>query len=154
MREKIKRTTCLLILCVLALEIRIHAQQARTGYTGFALTSPLEVSVGQDNNFLIDRLTNNERLFNLSLPPSVQRETALARPKKFSDQVVLLDAPTVSFLSDSPRREFAVNYRPEFEIFRQNSDQNAWNHDLSLGFAYLFTRTTEFFVGDIYRQTQ
>src|SRR5262247_784703 len=133
-------TKCLLLLCVIAFAGKAYGQQAKGGYTGFAFTSPLEVSMGQDNNFLIDKSSNADRLFLLSLPPSVQSATPLSQPKKFNDQVLLLTAPTISFLNDTRRREFAVNYRPEFEIFRTNGDQNSWNHEFSLGFAYLLNR--------------
>jgi hypothetical protein len=143
-----------LILCLSLFAERLYAQQARSGYTGFALTSPLEISGGQDSNFLVDRTTNNDRVFFLSLPPSVQRDTPLNEPKTFSDQVFLLNAPTLSFLSDSPRREFALNYKPEFELFRQNGDQNSWNHYFTGGFAYLLNRKTEIFAGDTLNTTQ
>src|SRR5262249_4489829 len=89
-----------------------------------------------------------------SLPPSVQRATPLDQPKTFSDQVLLLNAPTLSFLSDSPRREFALNYKPEFEFFRQNGDQNSWNHCFTGGFADLVNRKTEICAGDTLNITQ
>src|SRR5262245_9918435 len=110
--------TVVLTLCICILTVRLYGLQALTVYTGFPFTSPLEISAGQDNGFLIDRTTNNDKLFYLSLPASVQRETPLYAPKQFNDQVLLLNMPTLSFLSDSPRREFAFNYKPEFEIFR------------------------------------
>jgi hypothetical protein len=132
---------------------RLYAQQARSGYTGFAFTSPLEVSAGNDNGFLIERVVSNG-LPNPLLPPGVPAGTALNEPGRYTDQVLLLTAPTVSFLKDSPRREFAVNYQPEFEIFRQNPDQNAWNHNFSAGFAYLLNRKTEIFAGDTLIATQ
>jgi hypothetical protein len=140
-------------MCLCLIASSLYAQQARTGYTGFALTSPLEVSVGEDNGFLIDRTTNNDRLFYLSLPASVQRSTPLYAPKQYSDQVFLLNMPTLSFLGDSPRRELAFNYKPEFEIFRANGDQNSINHNFSAGFAYLLNRRTEIFAGDSYVST-
>jgi len=144
----------LLTLSLLLCAVQAYAQQARSGYTGFALTSPLEVSGGQDSNFLIDRTSTLEKLFFLSLSPTVQQQTPLAQPKAFDDQVLLVNAPTLSYLADTQRLELAVNYRPEFELFRQNSDQNAWNHDFSAGFAYLLNRRTEIFVGDMFRATQ
>src|SRR5438067_1043802 len=98
-----KRAAVVLCLCLLA--SRLYGQQARTGYTGFAFTSPAEISTGYDSGFLIDRTTNNDRLFYLSLPATVQRATPLYAPKQFNDEVILFNAPTLSFLGDSPRRE-------------------------------------------------
>src|SRR5262245_45494092 len=132
---KMKRAVLALGLCLFA--GRLYGQQARTGYTGFAFTSPFEISAGYDSGFLIDRTTNNDKLFFLSLPASVQRATPLNAPQQFNEEVLLVDLPTLSFLSDSPRREMGFNYQPEFEIFRQNGDQDSWNHNFSAGFAYL-----------------
>jgi hypothetical protein len=76
----------------------------------------LEVSVGYDRNFLVDRVTREQKLFFLSFSPTFQRETPLSQPKKYDDQVLLLTGPTASFISDSQRRQLAFTYGPEFEI--------------------------------------
>jgi len=43
---------------------------------------------------------------------------------------------------------------PEFEIFRQNSDLNAWNHAAMADFTYIPSRTTRFVIADEYHGAQ
>src|SRR5687768_7675510 len=112
--------TLALILCILITATGAFGQAA--GYNGLTFTSPLELSVGNDKNFLIDRLTPEQRLFYLSFSPGVQRATPLSQHNEHDDQVMLLSGPTASFISDSRRRELSFNYKPEFEMFRHNSD--------------------------------
>jgi hypothetical protein len=141
-----------LILCLLATATTAFGQAA--GYHGFTLSSPLDVSIGTDRNFLIDRLTPEQRLFYLSLSPGVQRATPLTQHNEHDDEVMLLTAPTASFISDSRRRELSFSYRPEFEIFRHNSDQNSVNHDGNVSFSYWMGRRTNIIIRDAYRSSK
>jgi hypothetical protein len=140
------------ILCILLTATGAFGQAA--GYNGITLTTPLEVNVGTDRNFLIDRLTPEQRLFYLSFNPSVQRETPLSQHKEHDDQVMLINGPTMSFISDSRRRELSFGYKPEFEIFRHNGDQNSWNHDGNVSFSYWLGRRTNIVVRDAYRSSK
>src|SRR5580765_8432048 len=89
------------------------AQQGKTGYTGFTFASPAEISVGRDNNFLVDRTPADEKLLILSLPATVLVAAPDLRPKRLDDTVYLLKPPTIAFQSDSQRREFSFAYQPE-----------------------------------------
>ena len=148
--------TLALILCFLMIGAVAEAQgpaPQRAGYNGFSLTTPLEVSVGYDRNFLVDRVTPEQKLFFLSFSPTFQRETPLSLPKKYDDQVLLLTAPTASFISDSQRRQLAFSYRPEIEIFQTYRDQNSWNHDAMVSYSYSIKRKVNISVGDKYRSS-
>src|SRR5690348_15325122 len=69
-------------------------------HEGFQFTSPLSLSAGYDNNFLVGS-------------------------QALDDTVVLLTAPTLSWTRNTHRTNFTVDYQPEFEIFSQNSNLNA-----------------------------
>src|SRR5436190_1221867 len=98
-----KKTAFVLALLLTALPS--YAQHAQSGFTGFSLITPAEVSVGPDNNFLVDRVTPDQRLLVLSLPASVLPGAPSLRPSRLSDNVMLLKAPTLAFLGDSQKRE-------------------------------------------------
>ncbi len=74
-----------LVLCLLSFSLPLFAQQGTVGISGFSFVAPLKVGVGTDNNFLVDRTPPNERLFDLSLPPSVQRLAPGTFPKRLDD---------------------------------------------------------------------
>src|SRR5688500_4083703 len=109
-----------LTLFVFLLAAPLQAQQGTSSYGDLQFTTPIRVSVSSDNNFLVDRTGINERLFLLSLPPSVLPFSTDLQPKRLADQVVTLSLPTISLLNDSARRLFSVSYRPEFEVFLRN----------------------------------
>src|SRR5262245_62123078 len=138
---------------LLLLASPLFGQQAVFRPGGFSFLTPLVVSVTHDSNFLIDRSDPEQKLFLLSLPPSVLlvRETG---PVQTSDQVLTLDLPTLAYQKGSRRYEVVGRYMPEFEIFQHNSDQNAWNHAAMADFAYFPTRTTRFVVSDTYYGAQ
>lgn len=143
-----------LILCLLSLTMPAAAQQGRTGFSGFSFLTPLQMSVGTDNNFLVDRSTPDQKLFVLSLPASVQTQAPDIRPKRFSDKVMLLKLPTIGFLNDSPRHEFTFSYQPEFEMFQRTHDQNSWNNSANVNFAYNVTRRFQMILADGYRSSK
>jgi hypothetical protein len=141
------------VLLLLALASPVFAQQAVFRPGGFSLITPLQVAITQDNNFLIDRTDPKERLFFLSLPPSVLVGSE-AGPIKASDQVLTLRMPTATYQKGGRRYELSGSYMPEFEIFRQYSDQNAWNHIANADFTYIPTRTMRFVIADTYYGSQ
>jgi hypothetical protein len=136
-----KKTALALFLFLGALPL--FAQHGQNGYTGFSLTSPAQISVGSDKNFLVDRTPADQKLFYMSLPASLLPAAPDLRPLKLDDTVYLVKAPTLAFLSDTQKREFSLTYQPEFELFKTNSDQNSWNHSASMDFSYLLTRRGE-----------
>ena len=142
-----KKLFSVLFLTVLASPL--FGQQAVFRPGGFSFITPLQISVTQDNNFLIDRTDPSQRLFLLSLPPSVLLGSETG-PIKASDQVLTLAMPTLAYQKGSRRYELVGSYMPEFEIFGHNSDQNSWNHAAMADFTYFPTRTTRFVVTDTY----
>ena len=137
------------VLSLTVLASPLFGQQAVFRPGGFSFITPLQISVTQDNNFLIDRTDPSQRLFLLSLPPSVLLGSETG-PIKASDQVLTLDMPTLAYQKGSRRYELVGSYMPEFEIFRQNSDQNSWNHAAMADFTYFPSRTTRFVITDTY----
>jgi hypothetical protein len=141
------------VLSLMVLTSPLFGQQAVYRPGGFSFITPLQVSVTQDNNFLIDRTDPKQRAFLLSLPPSVLLGTETG-PIKASDQVLTLTMPTLTYEKGGRKYELVGSYMPEFEIFRQYSDQNAWNHVGSADFTYIPTRTMRFVVADTYYGSQ
>src|SRR5678815_693946 len=141
------------VFSLIALASPLFGQQAVFRPGGFSFITPLQISITQDNNFLIDRTDPSQRLFLLSLPPSVLlgRETG---PVTASDQVLTVAAPTLAYEKGSRRYELVGGYMPEFEIFRQNSDLNASNHAAMADFTYIPSRTTRFVIADEYHGAQ
>jgi len=76
---------------------------------GFQLTSPLSLSAGYDENFDVGAQAVN-------------------------DTVTLLTLPTLSWTKSTHRTSFSIDYEPEFELFSQHQDLNAWNHSATLRF--------------------
>ncbi len=141
-------------LLMIATTLPLYAQQGKSGYSGLSFITPLTINAGHDSNFLIDRTKPGERLFFLSLPPSVQFMAPNALPQRFDDQVLILGLPKTAFVSDSMRHQLTVSYQPEFEIFRGNRDQNSWNHEAGADFSYFPTRRTQISVGDNFRTSK
>jgi len=140
--------TPVLVLFLLLLPGFLYAQQGATGIEGVSLVAPLKVSGGSDNNFLVDRTQPAERLFLLSLPPSVQLLAPAAIPQRVKDDVMVLTVPKLAFQNYGPRHELTITYVPEFEMFRQNSDLNSWNHDAGIAFGYHLSRRVKVSAGD------
>jgi hypothetical protein len=142
----------LLVLFLLSISTPLLAQQGASG--GLTFITPLQLSVGQDNNFLVDRTDPAERLFVLSLPPSVQSLAPDILPKKLSDNIMMLTLPRLAYQNDSQRHEFSATYMPEFEMFQVNRDLNTWNHSATAQFTYFLNRTMAFSISDGYRSSK
>jgi hypothetical protein len=129
----------------------LFAQQGAVGISdGFSFVAPLKVGVGPDNHFLVDRTPLTDRLFVLSLPPSVQPFAPDLRPKRLNDEVMTLTLPKIAFQNYSRRHELVMTYVPQIEMFRDNSDQNSWSHDAALSFTYHLSRNIQVSAGDSY----
>jgi hypothetical protein len=100
-----------LVVRSLALALALVAAHAQDRPNGFYLTSPLSLSAGYDQGFLVGSRATN-------------------------DSVTLLTAPTFDWMRTTHRTDFSFNYQPEFEIFSRNPDLNAWNHSSALRYRY------------------
>jgi hypothetical protein len=143
-----------LVLCLLVPSASLLAQQGSVGVPGFSFVAPFKVAVGTDNNFLVDRTPPVERVFVLSLPPSIQPLAPDIKPKQLSDEVMTLTLPKFAFQNYGRRHELVLTYVPEIEMFRDNSDQNSWSHDAAATFTYHLSRSLQISVGDAYRTTK
>lgn len=144
----------LLAVCLFSLSAPLLAQQGQTGVNGFSFIAPMQISAGTDSNFLVDRTNPNERLFVLSLSPSVQPGAPDIRPKQLDDQVMMITMPKMAFQNDSKRHEFTATWVPEFELFHHNTDQNSMNHQAVAGFTYFLARNMSISVGDTYKSSK
>lgn len=142
------------VLCLISLATPVFGQQGRYRLGRFSLITPLQIAGTQDSNFLIERGDPLQRLFMLSLPPSVLLGAPQAGPQRVSDQTLMLTMPTLAFQNGSRRHEITATYMPEFELFRTYHDQNAWNHKAMADFTYFPSRKTRFIIGDEYRGSQ
>jgi hypothetical protein len=95
---------------------------------GFELTSPLSVSAGYDNNFIVGTQT-------------------------LSDTVTIVTAPTVAWSTSTRRTVFSLDYEPEFEIFASNSNLDAANHAAHLAFRHKFNADWSLDIGDAFFST-
>lgn len=72
-------------------------------FDGIRFTSPLSLSGGHDENFIVG-------------------------DGELDDTVYLFNAPTLSLLKNTHSTDFSVNYQPEFEFFSRHPGLNSWNH--------------------------
>jgi hypothetical protein len=130
----------------------LWAQQGSTG--GVQFVSPLRLAVGTDNNFQVDRTDPNEKLFVLSLPPSIQPAAAEIKPKVLDDKFFTLTLPKIAYQNESRRHELVLTWVPEFEFYRENTDQNAMSQEAAIGFSHFLSRNMQIAVGDVYRTSR
>ena len=144
----------LLLVVFLGSVPSLWAQQAQTGIDGLQFGSPLRIAGGSDNNFLVDRTDPNEKLLILSLPPSVQTSAPDIRPLILDDKIIVLTMPKIAYQNNSRRHEIYASWLPEFELFKNNGDQNAVNQDATAGFNYYLRRNIQAWIGDTYRTSK
>jgi hypothetical protein len=101
-----RRGLLLLLGIVPALFVEV-AGRAQERPNGFYLTSPLSLSSGYDDNFLV-----GSRLLDGS--------------------VSLLTSPTFSWITNTHRTMVSVDYQAEFEMFSKDENLDAWNHAANL----------------------
>ena len=111
---------------VLGLNSAVPARAQRTD--GFQLTSPLSLSAGYDENFAVGSQT-------------------------LSDTVTLLTLPTLSWTRNTHRTNFSIDYQPEFELFSQHQDLNAWDHSATLRFTQRINGRLTLEAGDSFLST-
>ena len=81
---------------------------------GFYLMTPLSLSSGYDNNFVVG-------------------------PRALDDSVSLLTTPTFTWMTNTHRSMFSADYTGEFELFANHQDMDAWNHAANLHFRHQIT---------------
>ena len=126
--ESKQMRSALLILSgvVLALNSVVPAWAQRPD--GFQLTSPLSLSAGYDENFAVGS-------------------------QVLDDTVTLLTLPTLSWTKRTNRTNFSIDYEPEFELFSQHQDLNAWNHSATLRLTHRINGRLTFEAGDSFLST-
>jgi hypothetical protein len=95
---------------------------------GFQLTSPLSLSAGYDENFAVGS-------------------------QVLDDTVTLLTLPTLSWTRNTGRTKFSIDYEPEFELFSQHQDLNAWNHSATLRLTHRINGRLTLEAGDSFLST-
>jgi len=95
---------------------------------GFQLSSPLSLSAGSDENFPVGS-------------------------QVLDDTVTLLTLPTLSWTRSTHRTDFSVDYEPEFELFSQHENLNAWNHSATLRFTRRINGRLTLEAGDSFLST-
>jgi hypothetical protein len=95
---------------------------------GFYLTSPLSLSSGYDQGFIAGSTT-------------------------FDDNVTLITAPTVAFKRSTHRLEFLADYQPEFDLYANHSELNAWNHAAVTRLQYQINARWSFNAGNLFQST-
>ena len=113
------------ILLALLMEVEGRAQERPNG---FYLTTPLSLSAGYDQNFVVNSTTQ-------------------------SDTVSILTSPTLSWIASTHRTSFSADYQPEFEIFAHDQNLNAWNHSATLRYSYRINSRLSLDAGDSFLST-
>jgi hypothetical protein len=98
------------------------------GSDGFQLTSPLSLSTGYDDNFVVGS-------------------------QALDDTVTILTLPTLSWTKSTHRTTFSIDYEPEFELFSQHQDLNAWNQSATLRLTHRFSGRLTLDAGDSFLST-
>jgi len=111
---------------ILALNSVVPAWAQRSD--GFQLTSPLSLSAGYDENFVVGS-------------------------QVLDDTVTLLTSPTLSWTRSTHRTDFSIDYEPEFELFSQHQNLNAWNHSAALRLTHRINGRLTLEAGDSFLST-
>ena len=114
-------------LCA-ALALTLASAHAQDRPNGFYLLSPMQLSGGYDQGFILGSSPLN-------------------------DSVTLLTAPTFAWMLSNHRTDFFVDYQPEFEIFSRNPGLDAWNHNARLRYLYRINSRWNFDAGDLFLST-
>ena len=122
-----RRGLLLLLGIVAALLVEV-AGWAQERPNGFYLTSPLSLSAGYDDNFVVNS-------------------------RAVDDTVSILTAPTFSWIKSTHRAYFSVDYQPEFELFARYSSLDSWNHSATLRYSYRINSRLSGEAGDSFLST-
>jgi hypothetical protein len=71
----------------------------------------------------------------------------------FTDGLYLFSPSLLAVRKFSPRTQFSAMYAPEFELFGENRELNAWNHSARLGATLKFSPRFSFDMGDSFLST-
>jgi hypothetical protein len=105
-----------------------NAGRAQERPNGFYFTSPLSLSSGYDDNSLV-----GSRLLDGS--------------------VSLLTSPTFTWITNTHRTMFSVDYQGEFEMFSRDASLDAWNHAANLHIHHQITSRLSLDAADSYLST-
>jgi hypothetical protein len=108
--------------------LAFHSVAWAQRFDGFQLASPLSVSAGLDQNFAVGS-------------------------HGLDDTITLLTLPTLSWTRNTHRTDFSIDYEPEFELFSQHQDLNAWNHSATLRFTHQINGRLILEAGDSFLST-
>jgi hypothetical protein len=97
-------------------------------HRGFFFTSPLTVTGGHESKFIVD-------------------------DRELSDNVVLIELPTLSLLRLSPRGELSISYQPEYQAFATHHELSALDHNGELVFARDLSPQLHVGLGDTFIST-
>jgi hypothetical protein len=95
---------------------------------GFYLNSPLSVSSGYDSGFIVGS-------------------------QALSDNVTLIEGPTLDWTTSTHRDQFSLDYQPELEIFAQHPGLDAWNQDATLRLSHRINSRWSIDAGDSFLST-
>jgi len=122
-----RRWLLLLLGLVAALSLGLPGR-AQDRLNGFYLTSPLSLSSGYDDRFVVGS-------------------------QALSDTVALVTSPTFSWIENTHQTMFSVDYQSEFEVFSQYGNLDAWNHAANSHFRTQITNRLSLDAADSFLST-
>jgi hypothetical protein len=111
-----------------ALTLTIAGACAQEHQNGFSLTSPLSLSSGYDQGFIVGSSALN-------------------------DTVTILTAPRFAWTDSTHRTDFFIDYQPQFELFARNPGLDAWNHSSTLRYGYRVNSRWSIDAGNLFLST-
>lgn len=111
-----------------ALTLTIAGARAQEHQNGFSLTSPLSLSSGYDQGFIVGSSALN-------------------------DTVTILTAPKFAWAASTHRADFFIDYQPEFELFARDPGLDAWNHSSTLRYGYRVNSRWSIDAGNLFLST-
>jgi hypothetical protein len=118
----------LLVLQCAALALTLASAHAQDRQNGFYLTSPLSLSSGYDQGFIVGSSALN-------------------------DSVTILTAPTFDWVQSTHRTDFSIDYEPEFDFFARNPRLDAWDHLSRLHYGYRINSRWSIEAGNLFLST-
>ena len=116
------------IVLIISLTMATVAARAQES-GGFSIASPFSISSGRETQLLVGNT-------------------------KLNDSSIVLSLPTMSFAQPSLRRDFALTYTPEVELFQEHPELNSWNQSASFRMGYRLSPRLTFATGDSFLDTK
>ena len=110
------------------LMLTVAGARAQEHQNGFSLTSPLSLSSGYDQGFIVENSAQN-------------------------DTVTILTAPKFTWSDSTHRTDFFIDYQPEFELFARDPGLDAWNHSATLRYGYRINSRWSVDAGNLFLST-